>query len=283
MDWETRVHWWWGFFLPARWCMALITLSGLGLLTFTRWGIAIAICLAMISIMGLSEVWVRWHSFAISISSSDKVIWERYGRVIVVERQINLAFAGSLTFKQNLMGRFFDYGSLSIGAMGGPYEWENLGHFRTLRRILESRGEWMPRPRLRLYDEAERWARVLAEIMRRIWRATRRIGAQMLRNPPRNQAAVSYIRFLHFVERTFFPRSARRFEQAFQFPNIDQESFSHAEVELYLRILRNRRVVISDECGMARRHERVSTLEDVRKFVPPDWFEMVIRQNQEGI
>ena len=153
MRWETRTHWLWGFLVPGRWYLSLVALAGAAIWPIRWWGIImafIALLLFITGCCGLLATRFHWRNFSLSFLQGEKALWERHGFDMIVERQINFGMVGSITFEQTLMGRILDYGSLSIGALGGPYTWENLGDFRTLRRIIESQSEWMPLPRRNL-------------------------------------------------------------------------------------------------------------------------------------
>ena len=139
MNWETRHHWLWGLLLPCRWCL-LLAILGLAGFTIRNLWISLAGILALAgAVIGFLLVLAQWRSFTILIFPEEQILWERQGFATIHERRINLRMTGSILFRQSPMGMLFDYGSLSIIALGGPYEWENLGNFRILRRMIENR------------------------------------------------------------------------------------------------------------------------------------------------
>lgn len=144
MRWETRVHWLWGLIFPAFGYLLLFLLAGLALAFLGSFGYLVAFLLAAVGIVRISHTWAMWLSFSLGFLPNDNVLVERHGLVMVVEQHINTSLMGGVVFKQSPMGRLLDYGTLSVHAIGGPYEWENIGHFRTLRRIIETRGAWLP-------------------------------------------------------------------------------------------------------------------------------------------
>ncbi len=165
MRWETRIHWIWGLLIPGRWYLFFHALGGfLGILTLKWSGLltaAILLVSVAIGLLYILDVWVKWTSFSLSVSPTGKAFLERHGFGIIAERRINMNMIGTWTFEQTLMGRVFDYGSLSIGALGGPYEYENLGQFRTLRRIIETQGGWMPSPRPNILQNIRDWTSLI--------------------------------------------------------------------------------------------------------------------------
>jgi hypothetical protein len=144
MPWITREHWYWGLALPGRFSLQFVSLGILFAFTPWIWSLPVAVSLVILGLLGMPSVLLRWRAFSLSFLPGGKTLVERNGTVIIAERRIGLTMVGSMTFEQTWMGRILDYVTLTIGALGGPYQWENLGHFRTLRRIVESQGEWMP-------------------------------------------------------------------------------------------------------------------------------------------
>jgi uncharacterized membrane protein YdbT with pleckstrin-like domain len=144
MEWTTRTHWLWGILAPARFYLLPVPVAVYLLLLQWQWSILTALVLLGIALTGFIISWVNWQTFSIIAVPGEHSLLERDGFAMVSERHINLNMVGSLVFRQSLLGRLLDYGSLSIVALGGPYEWRNIGRFRTLRRIVESGGSWAP-------------------------------------------------------------------------------------------------------------------------------------------
>jgi hypothetical protein len=137
MQWVTRRHWFWGLILPARWYLLLAMLGLAGRLT-DLWSIRAAAWLLGVAGMGFLMILIRWRNFTLSITPGERVLWERSGLLLTSERRVNLGLAGSIQFRQTPGGRMLDYGTISIVALGGPYEWGNMSGFETLRRIVEN-------------------------------------------------------------------------------------------------------------------------------------------------
>ncbi|MBL8099789.1 MAG: hypothetical protein JNK81_11445 [Anaerolineales bacterium] len=151
MRWETRIHWIWGLLIPGRWYILFLATGVILGILILKWSVLISLTILIvfvtISILGLLDIWIKWTSFSLSLSPTGKAFLERHGLGMIAERRINLNMIGTWAFEQSFIGRILDYGSLSIGALGGPYKYENLGNFRILRRIIESQGEWVPNSR----------------------------------------------------------------------------------------------------------------------------------------
>lgn len=144
MEWTTRTHWIWGILIPGRFYLLLVLIAAVGFLAPWRWVILLAVLLLMVALAGLILTWAQWQTFSLIAVPGENSLLERDGIAVISERRINLTAVASLVFRQSLLGRLLDYGSLSIVALGGPYEWRNIGQFRTLRRIVENGGNWMP-------------------------------------------------------------------------------------------------------------------------------------------
>lgn len=280
MHWETRVHWVWGLLMPTRWFLFLSAMGGLGVLTFEWWGVLAALLLLTIAFWGFSNVWIHWRSFSLSFNPAERVLWERHGLVMVTERRINMGLVGSMAFRQTIMGQILDYGSLSIGALGGPYEWENLGHFRTLRRIVETQGEWMPRPRPVVIPMLRAHIGSLVLRAQRFWRDLWHFVARRPLRPggfsTNRPTTPSYSRFLRFAESILFPQNTRRYDSTVIFSSVSGPAFTDDEIRLYYRILRACRILVTDLQGREHRHRRIRTLRDVQKRISVDWFQRAV-------
>jgi hypothetical protein len=276
------VHWLWGYFIPGRWYLLLLALAILSVFAIRAWGLVVApITLALLFIggSGLLALRLHWRSFSLSFVRGEKSIWERHGFEMITERRINMSMVGTTEFQQTLFGHILDYGSLSVGALGGPYEWENLGQFRTLRRIIESQGEWLPPPRINfltilinlLRQIARLTSRLLANVQLIVYSLEweRRIIVEHLRAP-------SYLRFLNFSQRFLFPQNTYRHTGWVLLEHLRSTGFTDNEVRIYLDILRTRRLIVSDFQGRTYRHKRIQTPEDIRKSIPVTWFRKAI-------
>jgi hypothetical protein len=254
----------------------------MSLLTYTWLGVAMAVItlpLLIIGSYGVLSIRVRWHSFSLSILQGEKALWERHGFGMIAERRINMSMVGSTEFQQTLLGRILDYGSLSIGALGGPYQWENLGHFRTLRRIIESQGEWTPQSRISL-------ANIMVGFVHRVIRLLNRFlhNFRLFVNSLEFEMRIivghlqvpSYRRFLKFAEKILFFQTDG-LDDWLQMESLHDSAFSREEIRIYKSILRDRRLIASDIRGKAQRHQRIQKPEDIRKYVPATWFLRAIR------
>ena len=146
MIWQTRTHWLSGLLWPGRGFVALALLGVAGFFTRNA-GLILAGFLALVAAgIGISITSVLWHNFSLSVLLEERAIREQRGFTVTSERYINLEMIGSVVMVRRPLGRLLDYGDLAIVSLGGPYEWKNLGNFHILRRIVESRGEWLPDP-----------------------------------------------------------------------------------------------------------------------------------------
>lgn len=280
MRWNTREHWYWGFLLPGRWHLLSSVIVVLIALTLNGWALLISGVLLVNAILGLLNILSRWRAFSLSVLPTARTLIERNGRIVIAERQINLGMVGSMTFQQTWMGILFDYGSLSIGALGGPYEWENLGHFRTLRRIIESQGEWMPPPRRALINMLTDWIRQVIRLTNRFL-----LNLQQILNSRELEVRIiiehfrtpNYHRFLEFAEKILFSQSTHRYETWVHMESLSDSAFNSNEIKIYHRILRARRLIVSDLQGRTQRHKRIRTPNDIRKHIPEAWFRRAIR------
>jgi hypothetical protein len=283
MRWETRVHWLWGLFIPGRWFLLLIALGGASFGTFAWLGnivAAIAFILLSIGSSGIFALWVHWRSFSLTIPHGEKALWERHGFDMIAERRINMNMVGSTEFQQTLLGRILDYGSLSVGALGGPYTWENLGNFRILRRIIESQGEWMPPPGRNLINMLTDWIREVIQLVSRLLLILRQISNSLVleaRIIIDHFRAPSYRRFLEFAEKILFSQNTRRYGNWVHMEGLSGSVFSSEEVRIYHRILKARRLITSDLRGRTQRHKRIRTLNDIRRHIPEAWFRRAVR------
>ena len=279
MRWTTREHWLWGLVLPGRFCLLSILLGMLVALTPWIWKWPAVILLSSLGCLGIPTTLYKWRAFSISFPPGGRVLIEQNGIVMIAERRINLGMIGSMTFRQTLMGRLLDYGSLSVGALGGPYEWENLGHFRTLRRIIESQGEWRPPTTMVILHIISDWIQQFFRFMSQVLMNLRqiitgltlegRIIVEYFKMP-------SYRRFLEFAEKFLFPKNSHRYENWIPMESLHNSTFTEVEVEMYHRILRMRRLIVADLQGRIRPHKRIRTLEDIRKYIPEIWFQNAI-------
>jgi len=248
-----------------------------GFTTFQWWGVLSAFLLLVVSAVGFYINWTRWHTFSLSINPGDRAIWERNGFGMIAERRINLGFVGSLLFSQTIMGRLLDYGTLSVGVMGGPYEWQNVGRFRTLRRIIESNCEWTPQPRIALrVSIRERlnlvtiYFRQTLEHLRRWWtQRPRRILTPLAVNRPRQSL---YERFLRYVERYLFHQNIYNFETVANVSGGGEPEFTPAERKMFMHILKLRHILMIDKWGRVYCHPRIQSPQDVLKRIPAEWF-----------
>jgi len=280
MRWTTREHWLWGIALPGRFYLLSLSLATLISLTPWSWKWHAAILLSTLGGLGISSILYRWRAFSISFPSGGRVLLEQNGLVMIAERRINLGMVGSMTFRQTLMGRLLDYGSLPVGALGGPYEWENLGQFRTLRRIIESQGEWRPPTRGVIFDIFSNWIRQLIQLVSQVLMNLRqiindlksegRIIVEYFRIP-------SYRRFLEFAEKILFTKNSRRYESWIPMASLRDSTFREDEIEIYKSILRMRRLIVSDLQGRTFRHKRIQIPKDIRRYIPVSWFRNAIR------
>ena len=280
MPWTTREHWLWGLVIPGRFHFLSIMLGLLVVFSSLPWKWPITILFGLIGIAGIPEIEFRWRSFSLSILPFAKMLIERNGIVMVAERQINLGMAGSITFAQTWMGQILDYGTLTIGAMGGPYQWENLGNFRTMRRIIESQGEWMPRPRRTLLNVFAEWGRhVIRFIVRFLLNIQQILSGLMVESHiiVEHLRSPNYQRFLEFAESLLFSQNLPIPEDRIQTERVHGSVFSTKEIRIYQRILRARRLIVFDARGRAQRHKRIRTPNDIRRHVPIQWFRRVIR------
>lgn len=279
MQWETRKHWFWGLFLPGRWYLLFLILGGLCVLTFKLSGLIVAGVLIIFSLLGLSDIWIRWRSFSLSISPAKKAILERNGIVVIAERRININIIGSLTFQQTFMGRIFDYGYLSIGALGGTYQWDYLGQFHILRRVIESQGEWTPRRGPTLFFVISNWASLatrsilqslhnMFQLISNLWQESKKWSQQPM--------TPGYARFLQFAEKTVFSRATRRYQSTVSLYDLQEKAFTQDEIKTYTGILKDRKIIVSDLNGKQQRHKRIRTINDIKKNIPENWFHKVI-------
>ncbi|HLO13659.1 MAG TPA: hypothetical protein VK206_02445 [Anaerolineales bacterium] len=283
MPWTTREHWYWGFVLPGRFPLLLLSVGVPFAFTPWIWGLPVALLLIIPSLVGIAGALFRWRAFFLSFLPGGKTLVERNGPVIIAERRISLTMVGSMTFEQTMMGRILDYGTLTVGAMGGPYQWENLGHFRTLRRIIESQGEWMPPTGNALFRLLGRWIRqatlwvnharqYLLQIIDSVKFEIQMIG-EYLKTP-------SYQRFIEFAQELLFTKNYRRFESSFGVANAYSVHFTSDEIRIYQQILKTRHIIVSDFQGRTYLHKRIHTIQDLRKHVPISWFRKAVRSVQ---
>lgn len=283
MPWITRDHWFWGFLLPGRWYLFLATLGLACLLTFNTWGMIAGVLMLIMAGLGFSTIWIHWHSFTLLIAPGERMLWERRGLSMFSDRKINLQIVSSMLFRQTPMGRLLDYGNISLVAMGGPYEWENLGRFRTLRRIIESNGAWMPRPRIPVRHALRERFGLLISFVRQSWDwllnwwrwRSDNISVSTLN---RLEHAF-YERFLYFAERFLFRQTALSFEASVQASGEALQGFTLLEHQVFWKILTLRHIVIIDTArGQIYRHPRIRSMQDVQNRIPAGWFDKYIRQ-----
>ena len=280
MPWTTRVHWIWGLILPGRFYFLSLLLSVLVAFIPWTWRWPFVIFLATLGILGFPGILFKWRSFSLTFPPGGNAMIEQNGMVIIAERRINLAMVGSMTFQQTLMGRILDYGSISIGGLGGPFEWENIGQFRALRRIIESQGEWMPPTGNVFFTMLVGWIRQINRLMTQLLRNFRQfvdglrleiqIIIESLRTP-------TYRRFLDFAESILFPQESHRFENWVHMQSLRDSPFTKDEIKIYQGILIMRRLVVSDTQGRTHRHKRIRTPHDISEYVPATWFRKAIR------
>lgn len=267
MPWITREHWFWGFVLPGRVPILFILVGTLLTLLSSIWIVIMALGMIIVGLATLSEIFFHWRAFTLVFPPGEGILLERNGRRLIVERRIGLNMVGNITYEQTLMGRFFDYGTLIIGALGGPYRWENLGSFRTLRRIIDNQGGWMPPTRNPL-AVARRLQRNLFGFLTQILSGLSR----EVHTVSRYLTTPSYRRFIEFAESILFPRNSNHLEvSSLEF------HFTKEEIRLYQQILQSRRLIVSDKQGRILRHKRIRTYQDIRRQVPPSWFRKAIR------
>lgn len=275
MSWITREHWYWGLVLPGRVPILFIFMGTLLMITPSIWTMFLGLCLIGMGLAAFLGIFWHWHAFSLSFPASGGFLLERNARHLLMERRIGLSVVGNFTFEQTLAGRFFDYGTLTIGALGGPYQWENLGGFRTLRRIIDSQGTWMPPPANPLTSGIRRVAGSALRRLHSIWESLTQILqglGQEVRTIGRRLTTPSYRRFVEFAESILFPQSSHAFEDA-----SFETHFTREEIRLYERILQLRRLLVSDQQGRTGRHKRIRTYRDIRRHVPPSWFRKAMR------
>lgn len=275
MQWNTREHWFWGLALPGRVPILFILVGTLLTFTSSIWIVFTGLCLMVVGLAALSDIFFHWQAFLLAFPPGGGVLLERNGRRLIVERRIGLTMVGNITYEQTLIGRFFDYGTLMVGALGGPYRWENLGGFRTLRRIIDSQGGWMPPTRNPLAAALGHGARSALQTLRDLLASFTRILlglSQEVRTVSRYLTTPSYRRFLEFAESILFLQNTHRFEGSSL-----ESYFTKEEISLYQRILHSRRLLVSNQQGHILRHKRVRTYQDIRRQVPPSWFRKAIR------
>ena len=287
MRWETRTHWLWGLLFPSQWYLLSIALASLSLLTFGWTRVAIfyiGLALATIGFLGLFFIILHWRSFSLSIHQGEKALWERerhdYGFGMFAERRISMSIVGSTEFQQTLLGRIFDYGSISLGTLGGLYQWENIGNFRTLRRIIESQGDWMPPPRINLFNIFTDLIHTIIRFINRFlldWRQMLNILASQTQIPKENFSMPNYYRFLKFAEKILFPNNSHRYESWIPMARLRNFTFTDDEIEIYQCILRMRRLSVLDLQGRIRRHKRIRTPKDIRTQIPEVWFRRAVQ------
>ena len=280
MSWETRMHWLWGLVLPGRWYV-LLTMLGLAcLLTAFTWGIIAGLVMLAISGFGFSVNWFEWHNLTLAITRGERTMWERRGFAMTSERRINLGMAGSMQFCQTPMGRLLDYGTLSIVALGGPYEWENIGNFRTLRRIIESNCEWMPQQRVVIRVAMRERLSLWGVALRRSWDTFMR----WWRRRPRRIQVINrsiyspYERFLNYAADYIFPRSVFQFEAVSGLSGASAPESTLVEERIFWHILKLRHVLISDSGGRICRHPRIRSIQDIQNRIPAEWFNRYFQQ-----
>jgi hypothetical protein len=280
MAWETRTHWLWGFLRPGFWYLLLAILGSAGMLTGDRSFVIVGLLLLLVAGIGVWVLWNQWHSFSISLDK--QTVRERRGFAMTSDRHIYFGMIGSILYRQTPIGRLLDYGSLSITAMGGPFEWENLGQFRTLRRIIDSQGEWMPQSH-NLWQVALRgqlrWVR---SFLSRLWM---RFLAWWNRRPHRLSAlsfarseTSSYDRFLNFVENALFPRNIWHFDAAGDLFESRANEYSVSEVMIFWRVLRIRRILVLNRQGRPFLHPRILSMQDIIRRIHREWFRRYSRQ-----
>ena len=275
MSWTTREHWFWGLVLPGRVPLVFMLASSLLTLTSSIWIVFTGICLIGVGLAALSQIFFHWQAFSLTFPGEGRFLLERNGRRLIVERRIGLTMVGNITYEQTLAGRFFDYGTLTVGALGGPYRWENLGRFRTLRRIIDSQGGWMPPAGNPLAGALARWTGSASLLLRSLWGSAAGLLQSLhreLRTIARHLRTPSYARFMEFSEALLFPGSAHRFEGS-----SFETYFTLNEIRIYQRILQARRLMVSDRLGRTWRHKRIRTRQDIRRHVPRSWFRKAVR------
>lgn len=291
MRWITRTHWLWAFFIPGWWVIPTIVVSvTIGLWLGSLGGmlglLGIIGCLSIIFVAASQawQIWQHWRSFSLSIGSGDKELLEERGLRVIAIRKISLGFIGCLTFQQTVMGRLLDYGTLSITSMGGPFEWQNLGDFHTICRIVESRGEWLPEQQVPVWKSATNFATrgwfLLARGALAVWIRCSEWSRQVVVTLERSWQRPSYRRFLWFAEQFVLMQESFRLEN-YSYPSSKRRHFrsgiSQMEANLYLHILHTCRILITNHMGCECRHPRIHSLRDIQHRVSPDWFHMAVK------
>lgn len=275
MLWNTREHWFWGLVLPGRLAILCTAVGTLLIPTPWFWTVFTGICLMVVGLVALFEIFFHWQAFSIAFPAGEGVLLERNGRRLIVERRIGLTMVGNITYEQTLPGRLFDYGTLTIGALGGPYRWENLGRFRTIRRIINSQGSWIPPAGnpllLALHRQFRSSVRMLRGLQVSLFGFLHGLGQEM-GTIGRHLGTPSYRRFIEFAETVLFLGG-----EYFLVNSSSNAHFTEEEIRLYRRILQVRRLLVLDRRGRIQRHKRIRTLRDIRRYVPPSWFHKVTR------
>ena len=294
MSWETRTHWFDGLLWPSRGYVVLALLGVASFFTRNAWCILAGILALVSAGIGFSIIRTLWRNFTLSVSLGERAIRERHGFNIISERYINLGMIGSVSIVQRPLGRLFDFGDMTINALGGPYEWKNVGHFHTVRRIVESRGEWLPDPpvavRLNVREQflhlgwiLRRWGQSIHRRLqsdRRWWRnRTRRVRILSI---PRPQT-LAYVRFLRFAENLLFGRNFRRFDAESGIFRSGRKDVSPAEEQIFWHILRIRHIMVNDRWGRLIRHSRIRSMRDLSERIPTEWFNKYYQQYQAFI